>query len=131
MGSVAQWVSSVIADPGVVSLIPARPHTFVEIDHEIVSAVILLLPLIQEGLLSVCERSTGEPLIQSLPRKSVVGLTDSLNMTIAVDVKPQTKSFKCKTFQLKHFIIRLVCTPTKREVDIHVSIGPVKQIFSA
>ena len=30
------------ADPGVVSSIPARPHTFVEIDHEIISMVILL-----------------------------------------------------------------------------------------
>ena len=59
MGPVAQSVSSLIADLGVVSLIPARPHTFVEIDHEVVSSVILLLRLIQEGLLSVCERSTG------------------------------------------------------------------------
>ena len=30
------------ADPGVVSLIPAWSHTYVEIDHEIISAVILL-----------------------------------------------------------------------------------------
>ena len=30
------------ADPGVTSLIPARSHTFVEIDHEIISTVILL-----------------------------------------------------------------------------------------
>ena len=30
------------ADPGVASLIPAGPHTFVEIDHEIISTVILL-----------------------------------------------------------------------------------------
>ena len=30
------------ADPGVASLIPARSHTFVEIDHEIISTVILL-----------------------------------------------------------------------------------------
>ena len=30
------------ADPGVASLIPARSHTFVEIDHEIISRVILL-----------------------------------------------------------------------------------------
>ena len=29
------------ADPGVASLIPARYHTFVEIDHEIISTVIL------------------------------------------------------------------------------------------
>ena len=30
------------ADPGVPSSIPARYHTFVEIDHEIISTVILL-----------------------------------------------------------------------------------------
>ena len=30
------------ADPGVASLIPARSHTFVEIDQEIISTVILL-----------------------------------------------------------------------------------------
>ena len=30
-----------------------RQHSFVEIDHEIFSTVILSLPLIQEGLLSV------------------------------------------------------------------------------
>ena len=31
-------------DPGVASSIPARSHTFVEIDHEIISTVILLPP---------------------------------------------------------------------------------------
>ena len=30
------------ADPGVVSSTPVRSHTFVEIDHEIISTVILL-----------------------------------------------------------------------------------------
>ena len=30
------------ADPGVASSIPARSHTFVEIDHEIIPTVILL-----------------------------------------------------------------------------------------
>ena len=30
------------ADPGVASSIPARSHTFVEINHEIISTVILL-----------------------------------------------------------------------------------------
>ena len=34
--------TSLIADPGVPSPIPARSHTFVEIDHEIISRVILL-----------------------------------------------------------------------------------------
>ena len=55
-GSLVQWVASLTADSGVARLIPARSHTFVEIDHEIISMVILLLPLILEGLLSV----TGE-----------------------------------------------------------------------
>ena len=47
-GRVAQSVTclatdaSLTADPGVASSIPARSHTFVEIDHEIISTVILL-----------------------------------------------------------------------------------------
>ena len=47
-GRVAQSVvclatdACLTADPGVASSIPARYHTFVEIDHEIVSTVILL-----------------------------------------------------------------------------------------
>ena len=47
-GQVAQSVTclatdgSLTADPGVVGLIPARSHTFVEIDLEIISMVILL-----------------------------------------------------------------------------------------
>ena len=60
---VAQSVTCLTTDaclaaiPGVASSIPARSHTFAEIDHEIISTVILLLPLIQEGLLSVTSES--------------------------------------------------------------------------
>ena len=57
-GCVAHLVASPIADPGVFSLILVRPHTFLEIDHEIFSMVILLLLLIQEGLLSVTNANT-------------------------------------------------------------------------
>ena len=32
------------ADPGVTSLIPARSHTFVEIDHDIFFSTVILLP---------------------------------------------------------------------------------------
>ena len=48
---VGQLVMSVTEDPGVVSLIMAWSHTLVEIDHdhEVISMVILLLLLIQEG----------------------------------------------------------------------------------
>ena len=48
LGPVAQSVmclatdACLTADPGVASLIPARSHTFVGIDHEIISTVILL-----------------------------------------------------------------------------------------
>ena len=55
-GLVVQPVLTPIADPGVVSLIVAWSHTFVEVDHEIFSMVILL-PLIQEGLVSVTRGS--------------------------------------------------------------------------
>ena len=47
-GRVAQSVTclatdaSLTADPGVTSSIPVRSHTFSEIDHEIISTVILL-----------------------------------------------------------------------------------------
>ena len=53
------------ADPGVVSLIPAGSHTFVEIDHEIISTVILLpsADLFKKGCCQVqtkvCARITG------------------------------------------------------------------------
>ena len=51
-GRVAQSVmclatdACLTADPGVASSIPVGSHTFVEIDHEMISTVILLLPLI-------------------------------------------------------------------------------------
>ena len=47
-GSVAQSVTclatdaSLTADPGIASSIPAGSHAFLEIDHEIISTVILL-----------------------------------------------------------------------------------------
>ena len=53
-GPIAQSVASPTADPGIMSLISAWSHTYVEIGHEIISMFILnLLPLIREGLLSV------------------------------------------------------------------------------
>ena len=58
-----QLLTCPTADPWFVSSIPARSHTFVEIDHEIISRVILLLSLNQEVFYSVtmklCAQSTG------------------------------------------------------------------------
>ena len=57
--------ASLTADPGVASPIPARsPHTFVMIDYEIISTVILLpsAESFKKGCqlqAKVCARSTG------------------------------------------------------------------------
>ena len=81
---VAQSVTCLATDtcltaiPGVASSIPARSHTFVEIDHEIISTVILLpsADSFKKGCCQlqakVCARSTGYPLVQACPGKSVV-----------------------------------------------------------
>ena len=70
-GRVAQSVTCLAtdacltADPGVASLIPVRSHTFVEIDHKIISTVILLpsADLFKKGCCQlqakVCARITG------------------------------------------------------------------------
>ena len=70
-GSVAQSVTCLAtdacltADPGVASSIPVRSHTFVEIDHEIISTVILLpsADLFKKGCCQlqakVCAQITG------------------------------------------------------------------------
>ena len=70
-GRVAQSVTclatdaNLTANPGVASSIPARSHTFVEIDHEIISTVILLpsAESFKKGCCQlqakVCVRSTG------------------------------------------------------------------------
>ena len=70
-GRMAQSVACLVtdacltADPGVASSIPARYHTFVEIDHEIISTVILLpsADLFKKGCCQlqakVCAQITG------------------------------------------------------------------------
>ena len=55
-GPVAQSVVSLTVDLGVGNSIPARSNTLVEISNEIISRVILLLPLIQKELLSVTSK---------------------------------------------------------------------------
>ena len=88
-------------DPGVVSLIPARLHTFVEVDHEMICTAILLLPLnhsrrvavsykrkyVHEVLVNVLVKLTQEKVWLGDLRR-----TDRPDMTIAVDwvVKHQT-----------------------------------------
>ena len=46
LGPVALSVKSLTADPGIASLIPTHSYTSMETDHEIISVVILILPLV-------------------------------------------------------------------------------------
>ena len=71
------------ANPGVMSSILVQSHTFIEIDHEIISMAILFPSA--EGLLSVTSESMCTNLSQASPGKSVVRCTDRLDMIIADD----------------------------------------------
>ena len=78
-GCVAQSVTCLAtdacltADPGVLSSIPAWSHTFVQIDQETISTVILLpsADSFKKGCcqlhVRVCARITGEALVQACP----------------------------------------------------------------
>ena len=84
-----------ITDPGVVSLTPAQNHTFMEVYHEIISTVIILLPLIQE--VKVCALSmllVNRLKSKIVQKKSLVRFTDrpDIRIVVELDVKPQTKN---------------------------------------
>ena len=78
------------ADPGVLSLILAQSHTFVEIDHEIISRTIILpSPDTRRVGVSYKRKYVHEvlvnPLVKLVQEKSVVRWTVCPDMTIAVD----------------------------------------------
>ena len=100
-GRVAQsvtWLATdacLTADPGVASSIPARSHTFVEIDHEIISTVILLpsADSFKKGccqLVSYKRKYVHKLLVNRLfkpaQEKVWLGELDRPAMTIAVDL---------------------------------------------
>ena len=73
---VTHLVTCLTADPGVTNSIPARTRTFVKIDHEIISTAILFPSTDSKSgcqlQAKVCAQSTGNPLSQACPGKSVV-----------------------------------------------------------
>ena len=74
LGHIAQSVTclatdaSLTADPGVAGWIPTRSYTFVEIDHEIVSMVILLpsAESFKKGFVSYKQKHVHEVLVNCL-----------------------------------------------------------------
>ena len=83
-------------DPGVASSIPVRFHTFMEIDHEIISTAILF-PFADSRriVVSYKQKYVHKVLVNCLV-KLAQERTDRPGMTIAVDwdVKHQTKQKK-------------------------------------
>ena len=86
------------ADPGVMRSILARSHTFVEIDHEIISMAILLPSADSRRVVVSYKRKYVHKVlvnrfVKLAQEKSVVRWTGHPDMTIAVDwdVKIQTK----------------------------------------
>ena len=59
-GPVAQSVASLTADPGVPSSVPAQSYTFVEIDNEIISTIVLFLLLLRKYVHKVLDNRLVE-----------------------------------------------------------------------
>ena len=72
MGQVAQSITCLTADPGVLSSIPARSHTFVEINHEIISTAILLPSADSRRVVSYKRKYVHKVLVELAQEKSVV-----------------------------------------------------------
>ena len=112
-GVVVKSAMCLTANPEVASLIPARFHTFVEIDHEIISTAILLPSAdSRRVVVSYKRKYVHEVLVNCLVKlaqeKSVVRLTDLPDMVIAVDldIKQQTRP---KTVNLFCNFTLMVC----------------------
>ena len=91
---------------------PATSFRHLEIGHEIISTAILSLPLIQVGaVVSYWRKDVHLVLVNhlgSLPRNSLIRLTDRLDMAIVVDwnVKPRTKQKQGRAMVLGSFQCR-------------------------
>ena len=96
-----------------------------EIDHEIISTVILLpsAESFKKGCCQlqakVCARSTGKLLVQVCPGKSMVRSTDRPAMTIAVDLgrKSTKQTNKCSN-QLNMKFLMLIKTKILKNKEL-------------
>ena len=85
-------------------------HSFMEVDHGIISKAILSIMLIQVGQLSVtgermCTKYWLRNRLGSLPRNSVVRITDCLDMTIGRNMK----FINCIQCMLRHILVNYNC----------------------
>ena len=76
-------------DPGVASSIPARSHSFVEIDHEIISTVILL-PSAESFMKGCCQL---QGVASSIPARSHTFVEIDHEIIFTVILLPSNESF--------------------------------------
>ena len=139
-GRVAQSVTCLVtdakltADPGVASSIPARSHTFVEIDHEIISTVILL-PSAESSMkgccqlqVKVCARLLVNCLFKLAQEKSLVRWTDRPAITIAVDLGRKTtkQTNDSQNSNFKDFDDTIMIKKEKNKNNMSYSIPKLK-----
>ena len=117
-----------------------RQHSFVEIDHEIFSTVILSLPLIQEGQLSVSGERMCTILVNRLedlvcPVNVWLGKLTALDMTplgwLGRKTSTQTNHFISLILAPKLAFSRSVCTPVFRIAKIPPPTPSPFQKFSS
>ena len=87
---IAQLTMCLTADPGVASLILDQSHSFVEINHEIISMAILLSYTDSKRVVvshkhKFVRKVLVNCLVKVVQEKSVVRRTDHCDMTITVD----------------------------------------------
>ena len=112
---------------------PPRQHSFVEIDHEIFSTVILSLPLFKEGHLSVSGERRCTILVNRLEDYACqvnvwLGKLTALDIIPLgwLDVKPQHKQTKGKILLFDYFSPHIISlTRNQREQDHQKRLGPI------
>ena len=111
---------------------PARAHTFVEIDHEIISTVILLPSAnsFKKGCCQlqakVCAQITGYPLFQACPGKRVLG---ELTVKLCIKLLHTSKGHNLILMISYMFRVILNCTMTSLTLCCLVMTLPISLCY--
>ena len=147
--------ASLTADLWVGSSIQARSHTFLEIDHELISSIILLpsAESFKKGCCQLQVKVCARKLLvitacSSLPREKCGKVIDPPAMTIDVELGRKATNEKKCTQKSNHFILLqrvvlvgavqqqhpipvVILTPSVLEVPVSVMLGTMIVMVSA
>ena len=112
-----------VANPGILSSIPARPHTFRRLCNILYSRSPLSADSRRRAVVSYKRSMCTES--KYAQEKSVVRLTDSQNITIVVywDIKPQTKQKKHTVCWFSHVAAQIYFTDVEKQQATNVFLG--------